>query len=82
MAIRAYVLLQCEVGKARAVADALDDLDLKGARVLTVDTVTGPYDVISVLETEDLEGLGDVVIMALQRLSGVERSLTCLAIQV
>jgi DNA-binding Lrp family transcriptional regulator len=40
-------------------------------------TVTGPYDVIARVESEDVDELGRLVVSQLQRLDGVERTMTC-----
>jgi DNA-binding Lrp family transcriptional regulator len=46
VAAKAFVLIETEVGKTKEVVSALGKL--KG--VLSVDTVTGPYDIIAVLQ--------------------------------
>ena len=46
MAIRGYVLIETEVGSAKSVGEAMAHLEHKDARVISVDTVTGPFDVI------------------------------------
>ena len=52
-----------------------------GARVAVVDTVTGPYDVIVQLEADDLDRLGNAITEAVQKVSGVQRTTTCLAVR-
>jgi DNA-binding Lrp family transcriptional regulator len=59
---------------------ALRDLRYPGARVLSVDTVMGPVDVIVLLETDDLERLGDLIMEALREIAGVKHTATCLAV--
>jgi DNA-binding Lrp family transcriptional regulator len=81
MAVRGYVLIETDVGKAKAVSSAIGALGHEGARVVTVDTVTGPYDVIVQLEAEDLDALGNAITEALQKVSGVQRTTTCLAVR-
>jgi DNA-binding Lrp family transcriptional regulator len=81
MAVRGYVLIETEVGKAKAVSSAIGALSYEGARVVTVDTVTGPFDVIVQLEADDLDRLGNAITDALQRVSGVQRTTTCLAVR-
>ena len=46
MAAKAFVLIETEVGKTKDVIAALQKL--KG--VVSVDTVTGPYDIIAILQ--------------------------------
>ena len=81
MAVRGYVLIEAEVGKARAVCDAIKKLSHGDARVTVVDTVTGPFDVIVQLEADDLDKLGNAITEGLQQADGVQRTTTCLAIK-
>jgi DNA-binding Lrp family transcriptional regulator len=81
MAVRGYVLIETEVGKAKAVGAAIGAFTYPGAQVLAVDTVTGPFDVIAQLEAEDLDGLGNAITEAIQKVSGVQRTTTCLAVR-
>jgi DNA-binding Lrp family transcriptional regulator len=81
MAVRGYVLIETDVGKAKAVSSAIGALAYSGARVANVDTVTGPYDVIVQLEADDLDALGNAITEALQKVQGVQRTTTCLAVR-
>ena len=80
MAVRAYVLIEASVGKARAVGEGVSKLKVAEARVIAVDTVTGPYDVIVQLEADELDKLGRALTDAIQRIEGVQRTTTCLAV--
>ncbi len=75
MAIRAFVLIDTAVGKSNEIMTALRGFE----EVMSADRVTGPHDVIAVIESLDLETVGDVVTSRVQRLPGVVRTLTCLA---
>ena len=77
MAVKAYVLMETEVGKLKEVAEAIRRL--KG--VVSVDDVTGPYDAIAILETETLDEMGDLVTAKLDSINGVSRTVTCLAVK-
>jgi DNA-binding Lrp family transcriptional regulator len=57
MAARAYVLVHCDVGKARSVKEALASVP----GVLHADIVTGDYDLIVVVEQPTVEELGRLV---------------------
>ncbi len=82
MTVRGYVLIEAEVGKAKAVGESLTRLQRSGdARVVAVDTVTGPYDVIVQLEADDLDKLGNAITEAIQQVDGVQRTTTCLAVR-
>jgi DNA-binding Lrp family transcriptional regulator len=80
MAVRAWVMVQTEVGRARAVCDALAAIDQAGVTVVNADTVTGPHDVILRVEAESLEALTDATDMVSAKIGGVQHVLTCLAI--
>lgn len=79
--IRGYVLIETEVGSAKSVGEAMLRLKHQDARVATVDTVTGPYDVIVQLEAEDLDRLGTCITDGIQGVDGVKRTTTCLAVR-
>jgi DNA-binding Lrp family transcriptional regulator len=75
--VSAYVLIQTEVGKASHVTKLISDL----GGVAAVDGVTGPYDVIARAEATDLDDLARSVVMPIQEVEGVTRTLTCPVLQ-
>jgi DNA-binding Lrp family transcriptional regulator len=81
VAVRGYVLIETDVGKAKAVGAAIQQFSYPGSKVAAVDTVTGPYDVIVQLEADDLDTLGNAITEAIQKVSGVQRTTTCLAVR-
>ena len=76
MATKAYILIETAVGKSRDVTRALRSL----AGVQTVDAVTGPYDIIAVVEATDLNAVGDLVTSQIHTISGIVRTVTCLSV--
>ena len=66
MSIRGYVLIETEVGSARAVGEEMQRLKHEDASVVAVDTVTGPFDVIVHLEAVDLDKLGNCITDGIQ----------------
>jgi len=78
MAVRAYILIGTAGGTAATVYKGLHRLAVVDAKVLSADTVAGPFDVIALLESEDLNRLGRAVAEGIQRIYGVERTTTCL----
>jgi len=76
VAAKAFVLIETTVGKNKEVVNALSKL--KG--VVSVDIVTGPYDVIAILEGESLNDIGDLVTGKIHPIPGISRTVTCLAI--
>lgn len=81
MTMRAYVLIESAVGKAKSVGEGVKTLSFKDARVISVDAVTGPFDVIALLESDDLDKLGRAITEAIQQVDGVQRTTTCLVIK-
>jgi DNA-binding Lrp family transcriptional regulator len=77
---RAYVLIESAVGKAKSVAEGLQKLQLSEARVVAVDAVTGPFDVITQLESDDLDKVGRAITDGIQQVEGVQRTTTCLVV--
>jgi DNA-binding Lrp family transcriptional regulator len=73
MAVRAYVLIQTDVGKAATVARAVAAVD----GVVTAEGVTGPYDVIVRAEADTVDELGRMVVGAIQGIEGITRTVTC-----
>ena len=76
MATKAFVLIETIVGKSKEVTDIIRQL--KGVK--SVDTVTGPYDVIAIVEGENLNDIGDLVTAKIHPITGISRTVTCLAI--
>jgi DNA-binding Lrp family transcriptional regulator len=75
--VKAYVLIQVELGKTGRVAKEV--LDVQG--VASAEGVTGPYDVIAVVEARNLDDLGRGVIGSIQALEGILRTLPCTVVQ-
>ncbi len=76
MAAKAFVLIETAVGKTREVTLALRGL----SGIKSVDPVTGPYDVIAIIEGENLNDIGDLVTKKIHPVPGISRTVTCLAI--
>lgn len=76
MAVRAYVLIETEVGKAGGVGQGVQKV--KGVR--SADTVTGGYDVVATIEAADLDAIGAVV-RQLHSVPGIRKTTTPLAVR-
>jgi DNA-binding Lrp family transcriptional regulator len=79
--MQAYVLIECAVGKANEVARGVKSASLQDAKVVSVDAVTGPFDVIAQIESDDLDKLGRAITDAIQQVDGVPRTTTCLVVR-
>ncbi len=78
MASRAFVLITTSVGKTPDVLKALK----KCEGVTSVDAVTGPYDIIAVVDTPDLQTAGDLLTKHIHHIEGITRTVTCLGIKI
>jgi len=74
MPIRAYLLIEASAGKGNAILEKLLSLDV----TVQADRVTGPYDVICVMESNDLDTLGEIVQENVHDVDGVVRTMTCI----
>lgn len=77
MTAKAFVLIETAVGRNKEVASALENI--KGIK--SVDIVTGPYDIIAVIETNTLNEIGDLVTGKIHPIAGISRTVTCLALR-
>ncbi len=73
---KAFVLIETAVGKTKDVVTALSTVPT----VTSVDVVTGPYDIICMVEAEDLSSVGDTVTGSVHTIGGIVRTVTCLAV--
>lgn len=76
MVVKAFVLIQAELGRARSVVRAVEKV--KGVKM--VFAVTGVYDVIVYLEMRDMTSLSELVIRKIQSAKGVERTHTAIVV--
>lgn len=76
MSAKAFVLIETAVGRSKEVVGAITGLE----GVTSVDTVTGPYDIIAVIQSETLNDVGDIVTGKIHPITGISRTVTCLAI--
>ena len=73
---RCFVLVETAVGKQTEVKDYLKKL--KG--VDSVDTVTGPYDIIVVADTDSFNDMGELIAGKFHNMPSITRTITCLSI--
>ena len=71
--VQAYILIQTEVGRARDVAAAIQDV----SGVVRVDAVTGPYEVIALTEAHNLDEMAKMIVSRVQMVPGITRTITC-----
>ncbi len=74
--MKAYVLINIRTGE---IKDVLRQMR-KVAQVREVNMTFGPYDAVAIVESKDLEDLGNILAGSIQPIPGVEETLTCLAV--
>jgi len=77
MSAKAYVLISTAAEKTNSVVGALRKLP----GVITADLVTGPYDVVAVVQGGDANAVGKLILNEISGLPGITGTLTCLAIE-
>lgn len=76
--VQAYILIQTDMGKASAVSAAVREMP----GVTDADDVTGPYDVVVRVESDNVDELGRLVLSKIQKVPGIVRTQTCTIIHV
>ena len=75
--MKAYVLINASPGHAIDIAKALQGVD----GISAADAITGEYDVIAVCEAKDVAGIGNLIVDKIQKVEGVFKTITCLAVR-
>jgi DNA-binding Lrp family transcriptional regulator len=76
MAAIAYVLIETAIGKTKDVLTVIRQVE----GVKSAELVTGPYDIIAVVEAESLNDIGDLITSKIHAVTGISRTVTCLAV--
>ena len=76
MSTKAYILIETRAGTLLDVSDTLSSLP----GIEMVDTITGPYDVIAMVEVSDLYAVGQIVNGEIHGINGVVRTMICVVI--
>ena len=71
MSISAYVFIECIAGGAREVAEGVSKIE----GVQRSNATTGPYDVVALVQAENVHILGEFIVTKIQALPGVLRML-------
>jgi len=73
---RAYILIEASPKKARSACAGI----AKIAGVASAHLVTGPYDIIALVEGEDPAAIGRLVMAKIHRIDGINRTITCVLV--
>lgn len=76
MAKRTFLLIETAVSKVQETVSALKQID----GVKLAERVTGPYDVIAVLEGEDLIAVGELEARIVKLIPYISKSISCISI--
>lgn len=74
--MKAYVLMRTRTGEIRDVVRTVRRV----AGVKEANMTFGPYDVVAVIEADDVRHLGNILAMGIQPIPGMLETLTCLAV--
>jgi DNA-binding Lrp family transcriptional regulator len=72
--IKAYLLIETQAGESNSVLEGLKNID----NIVQADRVTGPYDIICVIETDSLDNIGAIVRDQIHDMNGVTRTMSCM----
>ncbi len=77
MVASAYILITVSHGMAKKVYEQLSST----AGVVRVNAISGPYDLIVLLQGQDFNTVGNIIINKIQPIDGIERTITCNVIE-
>ena len=71
--VKVFVLIETSIGATPKIKETLSEI----LEVKLVHSVTGPFDIILLLEAESTEKISEVVLKQIRAIEGVSRTLTC-----
>ena len=75
--VRAYVLMEITAGHAISMVNSMKERD----DIKDVARVTGPYDIVAVVEAADLNAISETVNDYIHSLAGIIRTTTCVTLK-
>lgn len=73
---RAYILIETTPGAILDAVVMLRELD----EIEVVDTLTGPHDIVAVVDAIGMESLGDLLAEKIATIPGVAKTTTCIVV--
>jgi len=73
MGIRAYVLINTQIGQTQKVAEELRKI----SEVKKIDIIMGPYDIIIEIEVPTYEDISEILLNRLQNIPAINHTMTC-----
>ncbi|MCX6338607.1 MAG: Lrp/AsnC ligand binding domain-containing protein [Candidatus Aureabacteria bacterium] len=77
MAVAAYIFVEATQGKAIEICEEINKI--KGVK--SAHAVTGPYDIIVLVEGDDVNVLGEFIVSRIQNVPGVLRTMTNIIVE-
>lgn len=76
--MKAFVLMKVRTGEIRDVVRMVRRVE----GVKEASMTFGPYDVVAIIEADDVRHLGNIMAMGLQPIPGMLETMTCLAVDI
>lgn len=73
MAIRAYILINTQIGQTQRVVEELKRI----SEVKKIDIIMGPYDIIVEIEVPNYEDLSNILLNQIQNIPAINHTMTC-----
>jgi len=73
MPIRAYVLINTQIGQTQKVVEELKNIE----EVKRLDVIMGPYDIIVEIEVPNYEDISKLLLEKFQKISAINHTMTC-----
>lgn len=77
MAVRAYIFVEATQGRVMEIRAEVSAIP--GVR--SASSVTGPHDIIALVEADDVNMLGEVIVSRIQAVPGVLRTMTNIVVE-
>ncbi len=77
MSVAAYIFVEATQGKSIGICDEI--IKIKGVK--SAYAVTGPYDIIVLVEGDDVNVLGEFIVSRIQSVPGVLRTMTNIIVE-
>jgi DNA-binding Lrp family transcriptional regulator len=76
--MKAFVLMKVRTGEIRDVVRMVRRVE----GVKEASMTFGPYDVVAIIEADDVRHLGNIMAMGLQPIPGMLETMTCLSVDI
>lgn len=74
---RSLILIKCEAGSMKYVLERVSSFD----KVLDAAMLTGPYDVMAIVEADEMREITETLVNKIRNVTGVEETVTNIVIE-